>query len=140
MKAAHDNMFMKLDCGRWVSIHAFEYSYTYGGLVEGRPNAKLNAWLIEAAVAAASKSWGPRKTHLIPPAVDDRNPKHPLLPPTCLRAWLTCDVPINHGFMGSSLVVVWFADECYAEPIFDVVFRAVRGLPWEELAQDFNNW
>ena len=40
--AAHDNMFMKLDCGRWVSIHAFEYIYTYGGLVLGRPNAKMS--------------------------------------------------------------------------------------------------
>jgi hypothetical protein len=40
--------------------------------------------------------------------------------------------------MGSELVVVWFADECHAEPIVDVVFRAVRALPWEQLAADFD--
>jgi hypothetical protein len=138
MEAVHDMLIMKLDCGRQVSLDAFNYGRTYGGLMLGRPNAKLNAWTIEAEVAAASKSWGPRKTHLIPPAVDDRDPKHPLLPPTCLWAWLTCPCPIKPTFQASELVVVWFADECHAEPIADVVFRAVRGLPWEELAQDFN--
>ena len=83
---------------------------------------------------------GVAKIHLIPPTVDESYPKIPRLPPMSLRAWLTCDVPINHGFEGSELVVVWFAGECYTEPILDVVFRAVRGLPSEELAQDFNNW
>jgi hypothetical protein len=127
---------MTLDCGRRVTLDGFEYSPTYASLFDGLPNAEINSDIIEWA--QAKETWGPRKTHLIPPAVDARDPSHPVLPPALLRAWVWCNDPINPAFMGSSLVVVWFADECHAEPIADVVLRAIRGLPWEQLAEDFN--
>lgn len=131
-------LFLKLDCGRDVALDAFDYARTYAGLTEGRPNAEMNARIIERELAERDGSWGKRKTHLIPPVIDDRDPAHPVLPTACLRAWLTCFQPVNPAFMGSELVVVWFAGECHAEPITDVVFRAVRGLPWEQLAEDFD--
>jgi len=81
---------------------------------------------------------GTPKNHLIPPEVDTRDPRHPALPPALLRAWLWCGDPIDPKFMGSELVVVWFASECLDEPIVEVVFRSVRGLQWDELAEDFN--
>jgi hypothetical protein len=127
---------LTLDCGRRVMLDAFEYSRTYGGLLEGLPNAEINSRIIEGALA--ERSWGLRKTHLIPPEVDTRDPRHPELPPALLRAWVWCNDPINPAFMGSSLVVVWFAHECHADTIADVVFRAIRGLPWEQLAEDFD--
>jgi hypothetical protein len=131
-------LFLKLDCGRQVSLDAFDYSRTYAGLLDGRPNAEMNAQIIERAITAREESWGKRVIHQIPPNVDLRDPEHPILPPLLLRAWLVCHQPINSAFMGSELVVVWFADECHAEPIADVVFRAVRALPWERLAADFD--
>jgi hypothetical protein len=131
-------LFLKLDCGRDVSLEAFDYSRTYAGLLEGRPNAEMNARIIERAVAEREGSWGKRAVHLIPPATDGTDPTHPVLPSALLRAWLTCYQPVNPAFMGSELVVVWFTDECHAEPIADVVFRAVRRLPWEQLADDFD--
>ena len=56
----------------------------------------------------------------------------PALPPAVLRAWLWCGEPIDPAFMGSQLVVVWFAEECLDEPIVEVVLRAVRGLAWDD--------
>jgi len=104
--------------------------------LEGLPNEEMNARIIERALDKGE--WGPRKTHLIPPKVDDRDPKHPGLPPALLRAWLWCSEPIDQTFMGSELVVVWFAEECLHVPIAEVVLRAVYGLPWDQLADDFN--
>jgi len=129
-------LLLTLDCGRQVYLDAFEYSRTYAGLFDGLPNAEINSHIIEWA--RAKETWGPRKTHMLRPVVDTRDPSHPVLPPALLRAWVWCNDPIDPAFMGSELVVVWFAEECHAEPIADVVFRAIRGLPWEQLAQDFN--
>ncbi len=129
-------LYISLDCGWEVSLDSLDYCRTYACLLEGRPTAELNAHIIETALGERRESWGRRKTHLIPPVVDGRDPKHPRLPPALLRAWLNCYRPINPEFHGSELVVVWFAEECHTEPIADVVFRAVRGLPWEELAAD----
>jgi hypothetical protein len=131
-------LHLTLDCGRRVSLDAFHYSRTYASLIEGRPNAGLNAQIIQAALTERDGSWAQRRTHLIPPVADARVPEHPVLPPVVLKAWLTCNEPVDPSFMGSELVVIWFQDECHAEPIADVVFRAVRGLPWEQLAADFD--
>jgi hypothetical protein len=130
-------LFLKLDCGREVSLDSFDYRRTYAGLLMGRPDAEINAEIIQGAITAHEKSWGERAVHLISPEVDLRDPDHPVLPPVLLRAWLVCYQPINPAFMGSELVVVWFAEECHAEPISEVIFRAVRALPWEQLAADF---
>ena len=131
-------LFMTLDCGRQVSLDAFDYSRTYACVLEGRPNADLNLRIINEAMVERKTTWGKRAVHLIPPTLDVKDPAHPVLPPILLRAWLTCHEPINPTFMGSDLVVVWMTDECHAQPISDVVFAAVRGLPWERLAQDFD--
>lgn len=130
-------LFLTLDCGRRVVLDAFDYALTYAGTIAGRPNARANAKIIAHALTERDSSWGKRTTHLIPPVIDDSDPDHPKLPPVCLRAWLWCNDPIDPEYMGSDLVVVWFAEECHAEPIADVVFRAIRGLPWDELAEDF---
>jgi len=130
-------LFLKLDCGRQAALYAFEYKLTYAGLIEGRPNAEVNEMII-AGLTAQKYPSSPRKIHVIPPKVDDRNPKHPILPEVCLRAELVCIEPIGQKFQASDLTVVWFDDECRTEPIENVVFRAVRGLPWNELARGFD--
>ncbi|QEH35372.1 hypothetical protein OJF2_39240 [Aquisphaera giovannonii] len=127
-----------LDCGRRVTLDAFDYARTYSGLLEGLPTPAINARIIEHALSERDGTWGRRRTHLIPPAVDDSDPDHPLLPPACLRAWLWCNDPIDPAFMGSSLVVVWFAEDCFGESIARVVLRDLRGLPWERIAEDFD--
>jgi hypothetical protein len=130
-------LLLTLDCGRQVYLDAFDYRSTYAGLLEGGPNDKINSGRITDAQAAHEPTWGKRRVHLIPPDMDLTDPAHPVLPQVLLRAWLVCYQPVNPAFHGSELVVVWFAGECHAEPITDVVYRAVRGLLWEQLADDF---
>jgi len=75
-----------------------------------------------------------------PPEIDDSDPAHPELPPIRFTAWLTCYQPIEEPNAGSELVVVWFRGECSGEPLDKVVNDAIRALPWEQLAQDFEGW
>jgi hypothetical protein len=130
--------FMKLDCGRDVMLDSFDYSRTYAGLLEGLPNSEMNGRIIERALVYRDSTWGKRKVHLIQPTLNLTDPAHPALPPVLMRAWLVCFNPVDPAFMGSELVVDWFTAECHTEAIADVVFRAVRGLPWEQLARDFD--
>lgn len=131
-------LFFALDCGRQVWLDGFDYSRTYAGLLEGRPNAELNARILEDAVTRREAVWGKRPIHLISPVIDNSDTDHPVLPPVLLRAWLVCSEPVNPEFMGSELVVVWFCDECHGESIEEFVLRAVRTLPWDQLAGDFD--
>ena len=131
-------LLLNLDCGRRVSLDELDYSHTYAGLLEGRPDAQMNAQIIERALSFREAPGIKRSVHLIPPLVDNSIPAHPKLPPIRLRAWLTCDEPVNPQFMGSDFVVVWFSQDCHNASISDVVFQAVRGLPWEQLARDFD--
>jgi hypothetical protein len=130
-------LFITLDCGRLVHLDAIDCSLAYAGQYAGLPNAEINAQIIADKLTEPNRPWALCKVHLLPPAVDERDPEHPVLPSVCLRGSLLCVRPIDTVFMASSLVVVWFVEECHAEPIEDVVFRAVRELPWEQLAEDF---
>jgi hypothetical protein len=75
---------------------------------------------------------------MIPPSIDESDPKHPGLPPVECTAWLTCYQPIDQAFMGSALVVVWFCDESENNALSEIIHTAVRSLPWESLAEDFD--
>jgi hypothetical protein len=131
-------LFLKLDCGRQVSVNAFNYSRTYARLMMGRPDAQLNARILADAVNERPESWGNPATHLITPMVDSSAPEHPVLPPVLLRALLTCYEPVDPAFMGSVLEVVWLTEECHDKSIEEVVARTVRGVAWEKLASDFD--
>ena len=132
---------MRLDCGRDVSIDSFDYSHTYAGLTLGVPNARINDRILASAIASCEQSWGKRKLHVIPPTVDlRRGPEYPTLPPVLLRTWLLCSVPVGRSSEGSELVVIWFSEECQHESIEQIVFRAIRGLPWDDLAEGFSEW
>jgi hypothetical protein len=117
-----------------VSLRAFNYSHTYDGLLEGLPNAMINDRILANAIADCERSQG--KVHVIPPVVHfHHGPEHPTLPPILLWARLDCPVAVGLGSDGSDLVVVWFSDECQRESIEQIVFRAVQGLPWDDLAE-----
>jgi hypothetical protein len=78
--------------------------------------------------------------YVIPPEVNESDPAHPLLPLVRFTAWLTCYQPIAEPNAGSELVVVWFREECRGEPLDKIVSDAIRSLPWEAVAQDFEGW
>ncbi|NUM35668.1 MAG: hypothetical protein HUU50_14065 [Candidatus Brocadiae bacterium] len=133
-------IFIELKCGRSVYISDFDYTRTYGGLIEGMPNEKLNNKIIECAMIRMQLIWGKRKTHLIPPKIDTSDPKHPSLPSTQLTAYIVCNDPVNNNYMGSELVIVWYIkDEDFeSSSMRDVTAAALNSINWNDLAQDFD--
>lgn len=75
---------------------------------------------------------------MIPPTIDATDPARLTLPRLNLHVWLTCPEPVDPIFMGSELVVSWFADECHTQALGDVISAAVRQLPWRKIASDFD--
>ncbi|MCB9927779.1 MAG: hypothetical protein H6822_36955 [Planctomycetaceae bacterium] len=133
-------IFINLKCGRSVYISDFHYSRTYGGLLEGSPDEEMNNRIIQRALSRMDSIWGKRRTHLIPPEVDTKDPEHPSLPSTELTAWITCHEPVNHQYMGSELVLVWYVDDEAFETssIRDVTSAALNAINWNDLADDFD--
>lgn len=132
--------FFDLECGRHVVVDAFYYFRTYISLLEGRPNRRMNDDIITKAKKMMQPLWGERRTHVIPPAIDESDPAHPCLPPVCLIAWLTCFEPIVAGNTGSELVVVWFREEFEGQSMGRVIADGIQSIRWEELAADFEGW
>lgn len=139
LSTASPALNIQLDCGHSVSVEAFMYDLTYGGLIEGAPNESLNTMVMEHALIRHEASWGKRQTYMIPPAMDVSDPAHPTLPRLNLHAWLTCAEPIEPMFDGYQLVVTWFVDECHTRPLAEVISSAIRHLPWKQLARDFDH-
>lgn len=122
-----------LDCGRSVFLDSLHYSRTYGGLLEGRPNARLNMMIISRAAEGTQS-----RAFVIPPVVDHSDPDHPCLPPIQMIAEVWCTEPINAGAMGSNATLVWFREAWDEESLTEVVFDGIRGVDWEAVATDFD--
>ncbi|MEQ8789871.1 MAG: hypothetical protein RIC55_26490 [Pirellulaceae bacterium] len=133
-------MFFDLDCGRSVAVDALYYQRTYLSLLEGRPNREMNDRILEKVRSEMAPLWGKRRVHVIPPAINESDRTHPVLPRVRFTVWLTCYQPIQEPNAGSELVVVWFREECAGEPLDEIVSSAIRSLPWDELAEDFAGW
>jgi hypothetical protein len=133
-------LFFDLDCGRFVAVDALYYQRTYLSLLEGRPNREMNDRILDKVRTEMAPLWGSRRVYVIPPEINESDPAHPVLPKMRFTAWLTCYKPIAEPNAGSELVVVWFREECPGEPLEKIVGDAIRSLPWEELAEDFEGW
>lgn len=124
-----------LPSGRLIWVVTFGYSGTYDGLLEGRPNAKMNKEIVDEQLKAAQlRTWD--KMFLFTPEtrVDDDGAVH--LPPLCCNAELMSS-PLSQEMHGSSLIVVWFTPPFFNEPLASFIARSMQELPWELHAKDF---
>jgi hypothetical protein len=132
-------LFFNLDCGRSVALQALYYQRTYLSLLEGSPDRELNDRILEQVESEMEPLWGGCRVHVILPEIDESNPAHSNLPPVRFTAWLYCP-PVAKVNDGSELVVVWFREDCSGEPLDQIVGEAIRSLPWDELAEVFEDW
>jgi hypothetical protein len=124
-------MKINLECGVTVEVTDFEFTTTYGGLIEGVPNQEFNDEIIERAVR--KQPFGPyRPQHLIPPVIDHSG-GWPRLPSFILSAFLV------NVFKQQHLVVVWLRDDFDDLTIPQVICDAVRTLPWLALAEHYED-
>lgn len=132
-------LFFTLDCGRSVAVQALYYHRTYLSLLEGSPDRELNDRILEEVRTEMDPLWGGRRVYVIPPEINESDSAHSYLPPVRFTAWLYCR-PVPKVNDGSELVVVWFRDECSGETMEQIVGGAIRSLPWDELAEEFEDW
>lgn len=131
---------LALASGSIARLGDFHVRRTYADLLEGTPDAEYNNKIMTRASIAMEKIWGKRKTHLIAPEIriiTEAGRTFPRLPELTYYAWLTSD-PIESPWCASELVVIWFGPYDLENSVPALVQRAIRDLPWERLAQDFD--
>jgi hypothetical protein len=140
--------WISLSSGRSVELTSLTISSTYGGLLEGYPNARMNDALTARLGRRREFAHGSQPVHVItPPRLcpesgrgAGRMPFGPVetLPPVyCEGSFRSGPVddeldPVLHV---SWLMIVWFQEDL-ARPVADFAAAAVHGLAWEALAED----
>jgi hypothetical protein len=125
-------MKIKLKCGREVKVDGFEFGYTYGGLIEGSPDERLNKNIFERTTFPSN--WGPRRVLKIKPEKSEFKNK---LKPTHNSVWLSSDDPKNPSYDGSELVVIWFGELPNGKMIEEIIQIGVQNIDWNKNARDF---
>ena len=123
---------IRLKCGRDVKVDGFQFGYTYGGLLEGSPNKKMNKDIFDKTTYPSN--WGPRKLLKIQPENDDFKKN---LKPIHYSVWLHSIEPINPDCHGSELVAIWFGDLPNGKTVEDIIQNGVENINWNKNAQDF---
>lgn len=125
-------MQVQLNCGRDIRIDGFQLGYTYGGLLEGIPNKRMNENIFQRT--SYPLNWGERKVLKIKPNKDDFN--------TALKAcyysvWLHSNDPIDTRYHGSELVVIWFDERPNNRTIEEIILSGIKDIDWLNNAEDF---
>ena len=127
-----------LRTGRRVNLNAFHATSTYGGVLEGRPNAKLNHQLMADAVEATARMWGRRATLVVPPRIEmvDGQVPFPRLPSWTCMAWMMSDA-MDDRYFGSELVVIWYQHDLDVG-IAELLKAHLADVQWEAQATDWD--
>jgi hypothetical protein len=135
-----------LACGRSAELVSLTVSPTYGGMLEGYPNARMNDLLL-ARASRPQQAPGGHPVHVITPRRSRPGPgDHPArcrsarsrhCQPRSARLFRSALVsqepdPVLHQ---SWLVVTWFQEDL-ARPVADFAATAVHEIPWDDLASD----
>ncbi|MER8232990.1 hypothetical protein [Streptomyces sp. NPDC094049] len=130
-----------LSSGRSVRLTELRMSSTYGGMLEGYPCKRINDLKVGWLQRGAERAFPSRRVHLVPPsrAYPEETPGAfgpvEVLPPVaCVGVFES--TALDPAMDGSSLVVVWFQPGPEV-PAGEDADLALRGLLWEELAQDY---
>jgi hypothetical protein len=125
-------MEIKLKSGLEVRVDGFHFGYTYGGLLEGMPNERINKNIFKRTNCPLG--WGARKTLKIKPEKSEFKSelKH------CYYAvWLHSNEPIEPECDGCELVVIWFGDKPDGRKIEEVITTGIEDINWKKNAEDF---
>jgi hypothetical protein len=139
---------ISLACGRSVELTTMTISSTYGGLLEGYPNARMNDALIDRLSRRHEPvRWSPPAHVITPPRSRPEPGQDPtrmpfgpveMLPPVYCEGFFRSGPieealdPVLHE---SRLMVVWFQEDL-ARPVADFAAAAVHELAWHDLAED----
>ena len=144
---------IKLNTGREIRLDELSQHYTYAGLIEGKPDRKMNQRIIKSSVELAkSKLAYTGEPFLIPPKetgielndmeiggprdlYDKERMKIPAI--VCLSGWNCYEPARDSEKMCSFLKIVWFQEE-FAMPIYAAIIEKIKAIDWEKHAIDYD--
>ncbi|GGP86565.1 hypothetical protein [Streptomyces sindenensis] len=130
-----------LSSGRSIRLTELRMSSTYGGMLEGYPCKRINdrrvSWLQRQAECAFSST----PVHLVPPSREYPDEPAGAFGPVEVLPSVSCvgffdSAALDPAMDGSALVVAWF-QPVPEVPAGEDADLALRGIRWEELAQDY---
>ncbi|NML50264.1 hypothetical protein HHL19_11375 [Streptomyces sp. R302] len=130
-----------LSSGRRVRLTELRMSSTYGGMLEGYPNKRVNDWKIGWHKERAEREFSSTPVFLVPPVLEYPDTAPGRFGPVEALPAVTCvgvfdSAPLDPAMDGSSLVVVWF-QPLPQVPAGEDADAGLRGIRWEELARDY---
>lgn len=135
-----------LSSGRSVELSELQMSSTYGGMLEGYPCKLVNDLKVGGLVRSAERAFPATPVHLVPPPREYPDgtagafgPVEVLPSVACIGAFRSTAIAPEHDpvLYRSGLTVVWFQPTPDV-PSGDSADHALRGIRWEELAQDYD--
>ncbi|WP_399881812.1 hypothetical protein ACGH7X_04395 [Streptomyces sp. BBFR51] len=136
-----------LSSRRSIALAELRLSSTYDGLLEGVPTKRVNEGIVAGRLRVAREAYPGWPVHLIPPELTETGrttrldePIEHLPAVACVGAFESDEIDPAHdsGWYFSALVVVWF-QHTPDPPSNDDAPAALRELPWQELAKDFED-
>lgn len=127
--------------GRWIQLVELRISSTYGGMLAGYPCKRVNDRRISRLRQQAETAYPSMPVHLVQPTPEypDRAPGR--LGPVEVLPGVACvglfdSAPLATAMDGSVLAAAWF-QPAPEVPAGENADAALRAIPWEALAEDY---
>ncbi|MEV6330636.1 hypothetical protein [Streptomyces sp. NPDC051909] len=133
-----------LTSGRSIELTELRMSSTYGGMLEGYPCKRVNDRRVDWFQRLAERAYPSLPVHLVEPSreyPDDPDEAAGAFGPVEVLPAVACvgvfdSAALDPAMDGSTLVVTWF-QQAPEVPAGEGADLALRGIRWEELAQDY---
>ncbi|MFE9660764.1 hypothetical protein [Streptomyces sp. NPDC005955] len=127
--------------GRSIGLSELRMSSTYEGMLEGYPCKRINDFKVASLKRQAERASSSRPVHLVPPSREYPAETAGAFGPVEVLPAVACvgvfhSAALDPSMDGSVLVVAWF-QPVPEIPAGEDADLALRGIDWEELAQDY---
>ena len=127
--------------GRSIRLTELRMSSTYGGMLEGYPCKRINDLKVSWLQRQAERAFSSTPVHLVPPSREYPVEAGGAFGPVEVLPSVACvgvfdSVGLDPSMDGSALVIAWF-QPAPEVPTGEGADLALRGIDWEELAQDY---
>ncbi|MBT2421307.1 hypothetical protein J7F01_35310 [Streptomyces sp. ISL-22] len=131
--------------GRSIDLSELWLSSTYGGMLEGYPCKLVNEMKIKGLLRDAEEAHPTTPVHLVPPPRDYPDqyagafgPVEVMPTVACVGAFRSTALDRDHDpiLYRSALTIIWFQPTPHVPSGCDAE-EALREVPWEELARDY---
>ena len=132
----HERISLILDCHVEVEVVAFSFGYTYGGLLLGIPNDRINQKIYDRI--SYPEDWGKRKQLKLKPRPTDFISGIKGLPHAHYSVWVYSKYPMNENSDGTQLIITWLDGVPNNKSISDIIYQGIKSVNWFKEATDFN--